>query len=33
MNTTKPFSLRVFVADGDGDDPHVIERSHRIGKA
>jgi hypothetical protein len=33
MNTTKPFSLRIFVADGDPDGLRVVERSNWIGKA
>lgn len=33
MNATKPFSLRIFVADGDPDGLRVVERSNWIGKA
>lgn len=33
MSTTKPFSLRIFVADGDPDGLRLVERSNWIGKA
>jgi len=33
MNNVKPFSLRIFVADGDPDGLRVVERSNWIGKA
>lgn len=33
MNTLKPFSLRIFVADGDPDGLRVVERSNWVGKA
>jgi hypothetical protein len=33
MNTTTPFSLRIFVADGDPDGLRLVERSNWIGKA
>lgn len=33
MNTAKPFSLRIFVADGDPDGLRLVERSNWIGKA
>lgn len=33
MSTAKPFSLRIFVADGDPDGLRVVERSNWIGKA
>lgn len=33
MNLLKPFSLRIFVADGDPDGLRVVERSNWIGKA
>lgn len=33
MSTPKPFSLRIFVADGDPDGLRVVERSNWIGKA
>ncbi len=33
MNTPKPFSLRIFVADGDPDGLRVVERSNWVGKA
>ncbi len=33
MNESKPFSLRIFVADGDPDGVRVVERSNWIGKA
>jgi hypothetical protein len=33
MNATNPFSLRIFVADGDPDGLRVVERSNWIGKA
>lgn len=33
MSTSKPFSLRIFVADGDPDGLRVVERSNWIGKA
>jgi len=33
MNTLTPFSLRIFVADGDPDGLRLIERSNWIGKA
>lgn len=32
MNTPKPFSLRIFVADGDPDGLRLVERSNWIGK-
>jgi hypothetical protein len=32
MNTT-PFSLRIFVADGDPDGLRIVEKSNWIGKA
>jgi hypothetical protein len=28
-----PFSLRIFVADGDPDGLRIVEKSNRIGKA
>ena len=30
---TSPFSLRIFVADGDPDGLRIVERSSWIGKA
>lgn len=33
MNTLKPFSLRIFVADGDPDGVRLVERSNWVGKA
>ena len=33
MSATAPFSLRIFVADGDPDGLRVVERSNWIGKA
>lgn len=33
MDTVKPFSLRIFVADGDPDGLRLVERSNWIGKA
>ena len=33
MSTAKPFSLRIFVADGDPDGLRVVERSNWVGKA
>ena len=33
MSTAQPFSLRIFVADGDPDGLRVVERSNWIGKA
>jgi Domain of unknown function (DUF4357) len=33
MSVSKPFSLRIFVADGDPDGLRVVERSNWIGKA
>jgi hypothetical protein len=33
MSPLSPFSLRIFVADGDPDGPRVVERSNWIGKA
>jgi hypothetical protein len=33
MGTTTPFSLRIFVADGDPDGLRLVERSNWIGKA
>jgi hypothetical protein len=33
VHSVKPFSLRIFVADGDPDGLRVIERSNWIGKA
>jgi hypothetical protein len=33
MNTRPPFSLRIFVADGDPDGLRLVERSNWIGKA
>lgn len=33
MSETKPFSLRIFVADGDPDGLRVVERSNWIGRA
>ncbi|MBK6595612.1 MAG: hypothetical protein IPG23_24510 [Burkholderiales bacterium] len=32
MNTT-PFSLRIFVTDGDPDGLHIVDRSNWVGKA
>ena len=33
MNRLKPFSLRIFVADGDPDGLRLVERSNWVGKA
>jgi hypothetical protein len=33
MSTLQPFSLRIFVADGDPDGLRLVERSNWIGKA
>ncbi len=33
QNMNKPFSLRIFVADGDPDGLRIVERSNWIGKA
>lgn len=33
MNQSSPFSLRIFVADGDPDGLRVVERSNWVGKA
>ena len=33
MNSAKPFSLRIFVADGDPDGLRLVERSNWVGKA
>jgi hypothetical protein len=33
MNAPKPFSLRIFVADGDPDGLRLVERSNWVGKA
>ncbi|GAB4061308.1 GIY-YIG nuclease family protein [Uliginosibacterium sediminicola] len=33
MHASKPFSLRIFVADGDPDGLRVVERSNWVGKA
>lgn len=33
MNILKPFSLRIFVADGDPDGLRLVERSNWVGKA
>ena len=33
MSTPMPFSLRIFVADGDPDGLRLVERSNWIGKA
>lgn len=33
MSSTTPFSLRIFVADGDPDGLRVVERSNWVGKA
>ena len=33
MNVMKPFSLRIFVADGDPDGLRLVERSNWVGKA
>lgn len=33
MTSTHPFSLRIFVADGDPDGLRIVERSNWIGKA
>lgn len=33
MNEMKPFSLRIFVADGDPDGLRLVERSNWVGKA
>lgn len=33
MNPSKPFSLRIFVTDGDPDGLRLVERSNWIGKA
>ncbi len=29
----QPFSLRIFVADGDPDDLRIVERSNWVGRA
>lgn len=31
--TTTPFSLRIFVADGDPDGLRIVDKSNWIGKA
>jgi hypothetical protein len=31
--TTTPFSLRIYVADGDRDGRSIVEKSNWIGKA
>lgn len=33
MSSTPPFSLRIFIADGDPDGLRIVERSNWIGKA
>lgn len=33
MSSMKPFSLRIFVADGDPDGLRLVERSNWVGKA
>jgi len=33
MNESKPFSLRIFVVDGDPDGLRLVERSNWVGKA
>lgn len=33
MNSAAPFSLRIFVADGDPDGLRIVERSNWVGKA
>jgi hypothetical protein len=33
MSNGQPFSLRIFVADGDPDGLRIVERSNWIGKA
>ncbi len=33
MRVTTPFSLRIFVVDGDPDGLRIVERSNWIGKA
>ena len=33
MSVSKPFSLRIFVADGDPDGLRLVERSNWVGKA
>jgi len=33
MTSPQPFSLRIFVADGDPDGLRLVERSNWIGKA
>jgi len=33
VNSMKPFSLRIFVADGDPDGLRLVERSNWVGKA
>ena len=33
MSLLKPFSLRIFVADGDPDGLRLVERSNWVGKA
>lgn len=33
MNKSNPFSLRIFVADGDPDGLRLVERTNWIGKA
>ena len=29
----EPFSLRIFVADGDPGGPRIVEQSNRLGRA
>jgi hypothetical protein len=33
MSLSKPFSLRIFVADGDPDGLRLVERTNWVGKA
>jgi len=33
MNHGSPFSLRIFVADGDPDGLRIVERSNWVGRA
>lgn len=33
MSTNTPFSLRIFVVDGDPDGLRLVERSNWVGKA
>ncbi len=33
MSGTTPFSLRIFVADGDPDGLRIVDKSNWIGKA